>query len=163
MDPEARVQIPALTLLIKKNARNVAIVTPLLVIKFPRDGKLSRIFKEFYLTWKAFLRGVSPPPILFGPFLLRPTVRVLLKHLTPKEALSLAPCVEKAIQTLSEARIEHRELRHPENHIGFWRGKVVFLDFDHGRITNRSRDLNKFRAWIEDLKKAVARSSWQSP
>ena len=158
MDPEARVQIPAPTLFIKKNARNTTIVTPLLVIKFPRDGKLSRVFKEFYLTWKAFLRGLSPPAILLGPFLLRPTVKVLLKHLPPSTVLDLAPCIERAIQQLSNAGIEHRELRHPENHVGFWRKRVVFLDFDHGRLTSRSRDLNKFRAWLEDLKKALGRA-----
>ncbi len=140
---------------IKKNARNTTIVTPFIVIKYPRDGNLRRIFKEFALTWKAFLHGLSPPPLLVPPFLLRPTVKVLLGDLPREEILSLAPGIEEAIRKLSSTRIEHRELRHPEKHVGLWRGRVVFLDFDHARLSSRSRDLNKFRAWIEGIKKSL--------
>ncbi len=140
---------------IKRNARNTVIVTPFIVIKYPHDGNLRRIFREFVLTWKASLHGLSPPPLLVPPFLLRPTVKVLLGDLPREEVLSLAPRIEEAIKKLSSARIEHRELRHPEKHVGFWRGRVVFLDFDHARLSSRSRDLNKFRAWIEGIKKSL--------
>jgi hypothetical protein len=128
------------------------------VIKFPRDGNLRRIFREFALTWKAFLRGLSPPPILVGPFLLRPTVYTLLGDLSPEEIVELTLKIIKAVEKLSRARVEHRELRHPEKHIGIWQGKIVFLDFDHARLTDRSRDLNKFRAWLEGIRRALSRA-----
>ena len=156
MAPEAGVQIPAPTLpvipmgrpLIKKNARNITIVAGPLVIKFSRDGNIFRIFKEFYLTWKAFLNGLSVPVLLLGPFLIRPRV-LLLKEAGLRDREDE---IIRAIKKLSSARVEHRELRHPERHIGFWLGKVVFIDFDRGRLSTKSRDLNKFMAWLRSLK-----------
>ena len=139
----------------RRNARNIVIILGPVVLKYPRDLRFGRLFKEFYLSWKAFLNGLGPPVVLFFPVLFRATVKPLLSDLERKEILRVAPEIEKAIKKLSEARIEHRELRHPEKHIGFWRGKVVFIDFDHGRLSRRSRDLNKFRAWLEGIKKSL--------
>ncbi len=143
---------------VKRNARNTVILTNHFVVKFPNDGNLRRLFKEFYLCWKAFLNGVGVPTVLFGPFLIQPRVKRLLKHLPEEEILERAEEIEEAIRKLAEARIEHRELRHPENHVGFWKGKVVFIDFDHGRLSGKSRDLNKFRAWVESLRRALSRA-----
>lgn len=135
-------------MIIKKNARNVTIVVGPVVVKIPVDGNCGRIFKEFYLTWKAFLNGVSVPVVLIGPFLIRLKVKLLKEiGIEGKEKKTI-----EAIKKLANARIEHRELRHPESHIGFWRGKVVFIDFDRGRLTHRSRDLNKFLAWLTSVK-----------
>jgi len=86
---------------------------------------------------------VSVPALLFGPFLIRPRV-VLLKE----AGLQRTKDIIAAIKKLGEAGIEHRELRHPESHIGFWMGRIVFIDFDRGRLSRRSRDLNKFLAWL---------------
>ncbi len=128
----------------KKNARNIVVVTRWIVFKLPRDGNVRRILREFALSWKAFLHGLSPPVLLVGPVLIRARVD-LLKDLRPtKEDLDT---IEARIRELSQAGIEHRELRHPERHVGRWRGRWVFIDFDHARLSPKSRDLNKFRAW----------------
>ncbi len=128
----------------RKNARNMVVVAGPLVFKLPRDGNVARVLREFALSWKAFLRGLSPPVLLVGPVLLRARVD-LLKDVSPtQEDLDE---IERLILRLSEAGIEHRELRHPERHVGLWRGSWVFIDFDHARLTTKSRDLNKFRAW----------------
>ncbi len=128
----------------KKNARNIVVVTRWTVFKLPRDGNVGRVLREFALSWKAFLRGLSPPVLLVGPVLIRARVD-LLKDLRPTKADLDA--VEARIRELSRAGIEHRELRHPERHVGLWRGRWVFIDFDHARLSTKSRDLNKFRAW----------------
>ena len=145
--------------MIKRNARNAVIVVPPLVIKFPLDGNLSRIFREFALSWKAFLHGLSPPVLLLGPFLLRPSVDTFLKNLPPEKIQSLVPTIEERIKELSSARIEHRELRHPERHIALYRGRIVFIDFDHGRLSSSSRDLNKFRAWASGTLRSLLQHS----
>ncbi len=138
-----------MNVLAKKNARNIVVVAPFVTFKLPRDLKLPRIFKEFYLSWKAFLRGLSPPVLLIGPVLVRSTVKLLKDfHINEQDLQD----IESSIKRLAEAGIEHRELRHPERHVGKWRGKWVFIDFDHGRLTSKSRDVNKFRAWAKRYK-----------
>lgn len=131
-------------MLARKNARNIVVVTRWLVFKLPRDLNLHRVFKEFLLTLKAFLHGLAPPAIMVGPLLIRAYVK-LLKDVgyNTKDIKE----IEGAIQKLAALGIEHRELRHPERHVGLWRGHWVFIDFDHGRISRYSRDINKFRAW----------------
>jgi hypothetical protein len=59
--------------IIKRNPRNVVIVTPFVVFKYRHDWNLRKIFWEFVLTWKAFLHGVSDFPMLFGPVMVRKT------------------------------------------------------------------------------------------
>jgi len=143
---------------VRRNARNAVIVLPFLVIKYPRDGRILRTFREFYLNWKAFLHGLAPFTLLLGPFLVQQRVPTLLKDLPPEEILRKSREIEEAIGRLAAAGIEHRELRHPESHVGFLGDRVVFIDFDHGRLSKRSRDLNKFRAWLEGLRKALGRA-----
>jgi len=130
--------------IVKKNARNLVVVSRWFALKVPRDGNVRRIFKEFCLTWKAFLHGLAPPVIIIGPVLIRAPVKLLKDVAYDSKALDE---IEGAIKKLAELGIEHRELRHPERHVGLWRGRWVFIDFDHGRLSRRSRDLNKFRAW----------------
>ncbi len=132
-------------MLIKRNARNVTFVGPV-VIKFSWNVK--RGFKEFLIGWRAFLHGLSVPHLWIPFFLIRPRV-TLLHELPPECKLRLVPDIIRAVKQLSSIGIEHRELRHPERHIGIWRGKIVFIDFDRSRFSKRSRDVNKIREWVK--------------
>jgi len=127
----------------------MVVVTRYVVFKYAYDWRMHRIFREFCLTWKAFLHGLAPPAILVGPVLIRPTIK-LLKDIQVSDRDIAA--IESRIEELEKIGVEHREFRHPERHIGRWRGRWVFIDFDRGRFTSRPRDKNKFRAWLRGRK-----------
>ncbi len=140
----------------RKNERNFVVATPFITFKLPRDGNVIRIFKEFAIRWKAFLHGLAAPCILIGPVLVTRTVPKLLKDVEVSE--EVVNRVIEAIKRLAAAGIEHRELRHPEKHVGFLNNRVVFLDFDHARLSRRSRDLNKFLAWVNPYRRRWQRN-----
>ncbi len=147
-------------MIVKRNPRNIVIVTPLLVFKYRRDWNLRKIFWEFALTWKAFLHGISDIPILVGPVLIRKTT-----HGTILAKSKLKPSLDflvEAAATLSRAGIEHKELRHPQYHVIVQKNGVKILDFERGKLTKMPRNLSRVTVWLlergvdpEELEKRI--------
>ncbi len=134
-------------MIVKRNPRNIVVVTPYLVFKYRRDWNLRKIFWEFVLTWKAFLHGVSSLPILVGLVMVRPTIRGAL--LAKTELKFSLDSLILAVAELSRAGIDHLEIRHPQYHIFVTdNGAVRIIDFERGKLTTRPRNLSRFVVWL---------------
>ncbi|NPA76604.1 MAG: hypothetical protein GXN93_02525 [Candidatus Diapherotrites archaeon] len=132
---------------VKKNPRNIVIITPIVVLKYRRDWNLRKIFWEFALTWKAFLHGISTMPVLFGPIIVRRTIGgTLLTRANINEAWRQAL---EAIAEISAANIEHLEVRHPQYHMIVKKdGTVAIIDFERGKLTRRTKNIPRFVVWL---------------
>lgn len=132
---------------VKRNPRNLVIITPLVVFKYRHDWNVRKIFWEFVLTWKAFLHGVADLPILVGPVLVRKTSKGNVLAKTELKS-SLDQLIEAAAE-LSRAGIEHKELRHPQYHVVVNDdGDVKIIDFERGKLTKRPRNLSRLVVWL---------------
>ncbi|HIP74408.1 MAG TPA: hypothetical protein EYH14_02030 [Euryarchaeota archaeon] len=148
--------------LVKRNKRNIVIITPFVVLKYRKDWNLRKIFWEFLLTWRAFLHGVSEIPVLCGPVMVRKTATGVL--LAKADLKRVWPDVLRTVAVLSRAGIEHKELRHPQHHvvIGGDGKKINILDFERGKLTAKPRNLSRFVVWLlergvegEDIEKVL--------
>ena len=131
---------------VKKNPRNIVIITRPLVFKYRHDWNLRKIFWEFVLTWKAFLHGLSDMPILVGPVLVRKTTYGTL--LAKSELKSSLDYLIEAAAELSRAGIEHNELRHPQYHVIVQEKGVKILDFERGKLTGRPKNVSRVTVWL---------------
>ncbi len=150
--------------IIKRNPRNIVIVTPWIVLKYRRDGNLRKIFWEFVLTWKAFLHGASEIPMLFGPIIVRKTAKGTILAKAPIEKLWRN--MLHTVAELSRAGIDHKEIRHPQYHIIVKEtGEISVLDFERGKLTKTPRNLSRFVVWLlerglpaQDIKKVLEKT-----
>ena len=151
--------------IVKRNPRNIVIVTPQIVFKYRHDWNLRKIFWEFVLTWKAFLHGASEIPLLVGPVLLRKTARgQILAKMPVEDVWNKALDV---VAELSRAGIDHKEIRHPQYHMVVKEnGTISVLDFERGNLTKTPRNLSRFVVWLlerglpaQEIKEALAKTT----